>query len=86
MLTPEILGRTLAAAPDPELARVAISRVGEDRDAREVLGRDDVLPTAVRLLGFSTAAADFLVANPGETAAVLDPAARSRQRLDGVWK
>ena len=28
VLTPEILGRTLAEAPDPELARVAVSRVG----------------------------------------------------------
>ncbi len=28
VLTPEMLGRTLAEAPDPELARVAISRVG----------------------------------------------------------
>ena len=30
VLTPEILGRTLAEAPDPELARVAFSRVGDD--------------------------------------------------------
>ena len=30
VLTPEILGRTFAEAPDPELARVAFSRVGED--------------------------------------------------------
>ena len=66
MLTPEILGRTLATAPDPELARVALSRVGEDPRAREVLGREDVLPVAIRVLGFSTAAADFLVAHPDE--------------------
>ncbi|HEX6400345.1 MAG TPA: hypothetical protein VF108_07780, partial [Actinomycetota bacterium] len=60
MLTPEILGRTFAEAPDPELARVAFSRVGESRRAREVLTVPEVLPVASRLLGFSTAAADFL--------------------------
>jgi glutamate-ammonia-ligase adenylyltransferase len=81
VLTPEILGRTLAQAPDPELARVAVSRVGEDPRAREILARDDVLPSAVRLLGFSTAAADFLVAHPGEAAALADPRPRSADEL-----
>ena len=71
MLTPEVLGRTLATAPDPELARVALSRIGEDPRARDVLGRDDVLPLAVRLLGFSTATTDFLVAHPDEAQAFL---------------
>jgi hypothetical protein len=37
VLSPEVLGRTLAEAPDPELARVAISRVGDDAGAREYL-------------------------------------------------
>lgn len=81
MVTPEILGRTLAEAPDPELARVAISRVGEDPRAREILAREDVLPFAVRLLGFSTAAADFLVAHPEETAALAELRPRSRDEL-----
>ncbi|HEX6331649.1 MAG TPA: hypothetical protein VF129_10245 [Actinomycetota bacterium] len=82
MLTPEVLGRTLADAPDPELARVALSRVGEDPSAREVLSREDILPVAIRLLGFSTAASDFLVANPEETAALVDLRVRSRSELD----
>ena len=82
MLTPEVLGRTLADAPDPELARVAISRVGEDPAARAVIARDDVLPVAVRLLGFSTAATDFLVAHPDEVASLADVRPRTRVELD----
>ncbi len=82
MLTPEVLGRTLARAPDPELARVALSRVGEDPGARETLAREDVLPTAVRVLGFSTAAADFLVAHPEETGALADVRPRSGAELE----
>ncbi|MGZ5353988.1 MAG: [protein-PII] uridylyltransferase family protein [Actinomycetota bacterium] len=82
MLSPETLGRTLAAAPDPELARIALSRVGEHPVARETLAREDVLPVAVRLLGFSPAAADFLVANPTETLALADVRPRTREELD----
>src|SRR3990170_3494264 len=81
-LSPEDLGGALATAPDPELARVALSRVGEDAGARAVLAREDVLPVAVRLLGFSTAAADFLVANPSEAEVLGDVRARSRDELD----
>ncbi|MGH2672794.1 MAG: bifunctional [glutamine synthetase] adenylyltransferase/[glutamine synthetase]-adenylyl-L-tyrosine phosphorylase, partial [Actinomycetota bacterium] len=81
MLTPEILGRTFADAPDPELARVAFSRVGEDAHAREVLGRPEVLPVASRLLGFSTAASDLLVRHPEEVEALADVSARSREAL-----
>ncbi|MBI2238505.1 MAG: bifunctional glutamine-synthetase adenylyltransferase/deadenyltransferase [Actinobacteria bacterium] len=81
MLTPEVLGRALAEAPDPELARVALSRVGEDEGAREVLARPDVLHVAVRLLGFSTAAADFLVAHPEETEALGDIGPRTPRQL-----
>ena len=61
VISPEVLGRTLAEAPDPELARVQLSRVGEHPAAREALQRPEVLPNALRLLGFSRAAADFLV-------------------------
>jgi glutamate-ammonia-ligase adenylyltransferase len=68
--SPETLGRTLATAPDPGLARVALSRVGESAEAREAL--EQHLQAAAALLGFSTAATDFLVAHPDETAAVLD--------------
>ncbi|HEY3023987.1 MAG TPA: DUF294 nucleotidyltransferase-like domain-containing protein, partial [Actinomycetota bacterium] len=82
MVSPEAMGRTLAEAPDPELARVAISRVGEDQRARQVLAREDVFPTASRLLGFSTAAADFLVRYPEETRTLIDVRARSREELD----
>jgi glutamate-ammonia-ligase adenylyltransferase len=82
MVSPEAMGRTLAEAPDPELARVAISRVGEDQRARQVLAREDVFPTASRLLGFSTAAADFLVRHPEETRTLIDVRARSREELD----
>lgn len=81
-MTPEDLGRTLAEAPDPELARVALSRVGEDPDARETLGRPDVLPVAVRLLGFSRAATDFLVRHPEDTGALGDVRPRDRPELD----
>ena len=82
MLTPEVLGRALADAPDPELARVAISRVGEDAFARGLLARPEILRVAARLLGFSTAAADFLVAHPEETEALADVRERSRVELD----
>jgi len=82
MVSPEAMGRTLAEAPDPELARVAISRVGEDQQARQVLAREDVFPIASRLLGFSTAAADFLVRHPEETRTLIDVRARSREELD----
>jgi glutamate-ammonia-ligase adenylyltransferase len=72
--------RVLAEAPDPELARVALSRL--DPAARAVLEREEVLPVAVRLLGFSTAAADLLVAHPEEASALLDLHTRSRSELD----
>jgi glutamate-ammonia-ligase adenylyltransferase len=82
VLTPETLGRALAEAPDPELARVAVSRVGDSAVAREHLSRPEVLPVAVRLLGFSTAAADFLVRHPEEVAALADVRARTGPELD----
>ena len=81
-LAPEILGRTLAESPDPDLARVALSRVGDDPIARELLARPDVLSVAARLLGFSTAAADFFVRHPEEVATLADVASRSRPDLD----
>jgi [glutamine synthetase] adenylyltransferase / [glutamine synthetase]-adenylyl-L-tyrosine phosphorylase len=80
--TPEVLNRALAEAPDPDLARVALSRVDNDPVAREQLARPEVLPVAVRLLGFSTAAADFLVRHPEEVAALADVGSRARFDLD----
>ncbi|HET9672033.1 MAG TPA: hypothetical protein VFQ40_04210 [Actinomycetota bacterium] len=82
MLTPEMLGRTFAEAPDPELARVAFSRVGEDARARELLGRPEILPVASRLLGFSRAASDLLVRHPEEVEALADVSARAPDALD----
>lgn len=82
VITPEALGRTLSTAADPELARLALSRVGEDPGVREVLAREDVLAVAVRVLGFSTAAADFLVAHPEEISVFADVRARTRAELD----
>ena len=62
-------------APDPELARVAWERV---RDAGvEPQGED-----LIRLLGFSTAAADFLVRHPDEAQAFAFPSERDRAALD----
>src|SRR5205085_4867436 len=87
LVDPEELGRALAEAPDPELARVALSRVGESPAAREILARPGVLSAAVRLLGFSTAAADLVVAHPEEAEALASVrsrgAAELRDELDG---
>jgi glutamate-ammonia-ligase adenylyltransferase len=76
VLTPEMLGRTFAGAPDPELARVAFSRVGDDTVAREALARPEVTEVAARLLGFSTAASDFLVAHADEVMSLADVSSR----------
>src|SRR5438105_6780879 len=80
--SPEALGRALAEAPDPHLARLQLSRVGDHPAAREALERPEVLEVAVVLLGFSTSAADFLVAHPEEVGALGDTHARTRAELD----
>ena len=82
VLSPEVLGRTLAQAPDPEMARVQLSRVGEHPAAREALARPEVLPHALMLLGFSSAAADFFSAHPEELGALADVRPRTREELD----
>ena len=81
MFTPEGLAADLADAPDPDLARVALERVGEQRVARDLLARDDIGRVAVRLLGFSTAAADIFVRHPDEVAALAAIHARSGGEL-----
>ncbi|MGH2724261.1 MAG: bifunctional [glutamine synthetase] adenylyltransferase/[glutamine synthetase]-adenylyl-L-tyrosine phosphorylase [Actinomycetota bacterium] len=81
MTSPEVLGRALAAAPDPDLARVALSRVGEDPVARELLADPGVLGAALRLLGFSSAVTDFLVAHPEEAALFAELHPRDRAAL-----
>ncbi|HEV3474786.1 MAG TPA: hypothetical protein VG602_05445, partial [Actinomycetota bacterium] len=79
--SPQVLGRAYASAPDPDLARVAISRIGEDPQARRVLDDPAALAPAARLLGYSTAVTDFLVAHPEETALFLDLVPRVRADL-----
>jgi [glutamine synthetase] adenylyltransferase / [glutamine synthetase]-adenylyl-L-tyrosine phosphorylase len=76
------LDRVVAEAPDPELARVALSRVSEATEARDALEREGVLPVAGRLLGFSTAAADFFVQHPDEVTVLADVSRRDREALD----
>jgi len=73
--------RLLTSLPDPELGRVSLARVFESENARATLTRPDVLPAAARLLGFSSAAADFLVAHPDEATALADLRSRSSEEL-----
>jgi [glutamine synthetase] adenylyltransferase / [glutamine synthetase]-adenylyl-L-tyrosine phosphorylase len=81
-MTPEELGRALATAPDPHLARVALSRVGAHPRIRAALEQPGVLQHAVRLLGFSLSAADLLVAHPDEADALVDLRPRARSDLN----
>ena len=72
----------LALAPDPALARVALERLADaDPAARGALGSPGVGAVAARLLGFSTAAADYLIQHPGDVAGLADVSARSREAL-----
>jgi [glutamine synthetase] adenylyltransferase / [glutamine synthetase]-adenylyl-L-tyrosine phosphorylase len=73
--------RLLTSVADPELGRASLGRVFESEDARATLTRPDVLPAAARLLGFSSAAADFLVAHPDEAVALADLRPRSHEGL-----
>jgi [glutamine synthetase] adenylyltransferase / [glutamine synthetase]-adenylyl-L-tyrosine phosphorylase len=82
VITPETLGRALGEAPDPQMARVAVSRLGERPVARELLSRSDIIPAAGRLLGFSSAAADFFTAHPEELEELADVRRRSAAELD----
>lgn len=81
MITAEALGRTLGLAPDPEMARLAFSRIGERPVGRAMLGREDILPRAALLLGFSTAASDFFAAHPEELEALAEVRPRGRADL-----
>jgi glutamate-ammonia-ligase adenylyltransferase len=60
---------------------VALSRVGESPIARDLLAEPATVEVAVRLLGFSTAAADFLVAHPEEARLFGDGRPRGREEL-----
>jgi [glutamine synthetase] adenylyltransferase / [glutamine synthetase]-adenylyl-L-tyrosine phosphorylase len=79
--SPAILGRALAAAPDPEMARIALTRVGERPEARDALAEPALLEPAVLLLGFSSPAADFLVAHPEEARLFAELSPRSSDAL-----
>src|SRR5438132_1004102 len=80
-MTPEVLGRALGEAPDPELARVAVSRIGERPPARDLLARPDIIPAAARLLGFSVAASDFFLSHPEELESLADLRPRTDDEL-----
>src|SRR5262245_63339235 len=73
--------RLLASVPNPELGRVALARGCQDERARATLTRPDVLPAGATLLGFSSAAADFLVAHPDESDALVGLRPRSGEEL-----
>ncbi|MGH2687115.1 MAG: bifunctional [glutamine synthetase] adenylyltransferase/[glutamine synthetase]-adenylyl-L-tyrosine phosphorylase, partial [Actinomycetota bacterium] len=81
MSSPETLGRALAAAPDPEMARVALARIGESQVARELLADPAAVEHAAPLLGFSTGVTDFLVAHPEEAGLFADVSARTGEQL-----
>ncbi len=81
MTSPEILGRSLAAAPDPERARVALARIGERPEARRVLEDPVALANAIPLLGLSSAITDFLVAHPDEATLFADVSPRGAAPL-----
>ena len=70
-----------AESADPELARIALSRLRERPAAAELLGREDIREPLLLLLGFSTAAADFFVAHPEELEALADAGPRWKEAL-----
>jgi glutamate-ammonia-ligase adenylyltransferase len=74
--------RALADAADPELARVALSRLAERPPAADLLRDPSIEEHAVRLLGFSVAAADYFLAHPGELASLADLSPRAAERLE----
>jgi glutamate-ammonia-ligase adenylyltransferase len=76
-----MLEPAVAAAPDPDLARVALSRVAEHAVALDQLERPEVLAAAATILGFSIAAGDFLVRHPAEVRALADLRERPVERL-----
>jgi [glutamine synthetase] adenylyltransferase / [glutamine synthetase]-adenylyl-L-tyrosine phosphorylase len=81
VIGPEVLGRALGEAPNPELARIAVSRIGERPEAREILERPEVIASAARLLGFSSAASDFFFSHPEELEALADVRSRTAGEL-----
>jgi glutamate-ammonia-ligase adenylyltransferase len=81
VITPEVLGRALGEAPNPELARIAVSRIGVRPAGRELLQRPEIIQPAARLLGFSSAASDFFLAHPEELESLADLRPRTLEDL-----
>ena len=79
--SPATLEPDAGSAPDPELARVALARVGARPEAKEPLERAEIAAPAARLLGLSLAAADLFVAHPEELWALADLRARTSSEL-----
>lgn len=77
----DALAPAIEAAPDPALARRALARVAERAGTAALLAHPEVAEAAARLLGFSTAASDFLVAHPDELGALADLRPRSLAEL-----
>jgi glutamate-ammonia-ligase adenylyltransferase len=71
----------VAEPADPELARVALSRLEERPGTGDALAREDIRGPLLLLLGFSTAAADFFVAHPEEVEALADLGPRWKEAL-----
>ncbi len=81
LTSPRELGLALAKAPDPELARVAVSRLGDHPLGREALSDARVAVHAIPLIGFSTAATDFFVRHPDELWSLADEAPKDASAL-----
>ena len=77
------LDRAILEAPDPGLARVAVSRITEDPVGRELISDPQVAAAAIPLLGFSRAAADAFARRPGDLHAFRSMTPHPRRELDG---
>ena len=80
ILGPMPTDEALTEAADPVRARVALARLLERPTARARLD-GGVPPALLRLLGFSTAAVDFFLAQPDEIAALSEAMPRSASVL-----
>lgn len=81
-MTSEVGDIEIQGAADPVLARLALSRVIDAGGDVDVLSKS-AQEHLVMVLGYSVAAADFLVADPGELSALEDVERRTRDALDG---
>jgi glutamate-ammonia-ligase adenylyltransferase len=81
MSSSDTLELAVAAAADPDLARISMARVSERPVGGELLSRPDIMHRAAVLFGFARAAVDFFVAHPEELASLADPWARTKDEL-----